>query len=186
MTHWRFPRCKNTCLPSPPHLTPPLHLMHFKTTTSPLSLCSWLLSVYFALSQHLPVSQHYLCWHDLPRHHRPSLSHFGFSPVTHLGWHLPAEVQLCRCSASTLFPSSPNTSCPSPLCHQGLTLSPVMEPATVSSHKLPQISGSSYVSWPFLLRKIGFVLSKSERNTRGECEAVTSHCTSHSWGVCRV
>lgn len=31
-----------------------------------LNLCSWLLSAYFALSQHLPVFQNHLCWRDLP------------------------------------------------------------------------------------------------------------------------
>lgn len=182
-----FSRWKNTCLPPPPPHSL-LHLMHFKTTTSLLSLCLWLLTMYFALSQHLLVSQHYLRWHDLPCHHRPSLSHFGPPPVTHLRWHLPAKVQLCHWFSSSVSPPTQSTSCPTPLCHQGLNLSLLMEPATVSLYKLPQICDLSYACWPLLLRKIGSVLSRSERNTRGSglCKAVTSHCTSHSWAVCLV
>lgn len=96
----------------------------------------------------------------------PSLSHFGSLHVTHFRWHLPAEVYLCHYSASTLLAPSRSTSCPSPLCHQGLNLSVLMEPAAVSLYKLPQISDSSYVCWPLLLWMISAVLSKSGEEQR--------------------
>lgn len=110
MTHCKLFKMQEYITPTSPRLTPCCISCILKTTTSPLSLCSGLLSVCFALSQHLPVSQHYLCWHDVPCHHQPSLSHFGPSAVTHLSRHLPAQVPLCHCfcrpspSASALSP----------------------------------------------------------------------------------
>lgn len=46
-----------------------------------LTLCCWVLSVYFAVSQHLPVSQHYLCCYDLLCHHWSSVTLAFYLPL---------------------------------------------------------------------------------------------------------
>lgn len=141
--------------------------MHFKTTTySPSAYDCWLCTL---LCRSTSLSPSITCVGMIyPVTTSPSLSDFGPSPVTHLSRHLPAKVQLCHWFSSTAFPPTQSTSCPAPVCHQGLNLSLLMEPVTVSLYKLPQICDLSYGRWPMLLRKIGFVLSRSERNTRGE------------------
>lgn len=185
MTHCKLFKIKEYMSAPPPHLTPcciscilkPLHLY------SPSAYDCWLCTLHCRSTS---LSPSITCVGMI--YPVTTGSHFGPPPVTHLRWHLPAKVQLCHWFSSSVSPPTQSTSCPTPLCHQGLNLSLLMEPATVSLYKLPQICDLSYVCWPLLLRKIGSVLSRSERNTRGSglCKAVTSHCTSHSWAVCLV
>lgn len=149
--------------------------MHFKTTTSLLCLCLRLLTMYFALSQHVLVCRHYLCWHDAPCHHRPNAqSVWPPAPVTHLDLHLPSKFPLFHwfCS-STVSPPTQRTSCPS------LPLRVKCVPADGVTHS--SVTCHMSVDLCFWERAALCFLG-----VRGLHMAVRSRCTSQSWGVCWV
>lgn len=144
-----------------------MHLMHFKSAPSQPPDC-WVRTL---LCRSTSLSSRITCAGVIcPRLCRPSLERFGSSPATHLGWHLPAKIELRHCSAPTPLSQSPSISTPSPRA----------KAATVSL----STNCSRSLTYQMSVSLCSSALSRSRRIDRRERrKGVAFHCTTRSWLV---